>query len=95
VVTRAEGKGAVASWSPTGLGVVSGHDCLDRGFFQALFQDGLLTLGQATTAGKLNLLASGSNLDLLDTYLLFGDPALHIPGRPTYRSFIPLGLKGY
>jgi hypothetical protein len=96
VVTRAEGKGAVASWSPTGLGVVAGHDYLDRGFFQALFEDGLLTLGQATTAGKLNLFASGSNLDLLDTYLLFGDPALHIPiERLTYMSFIPLALKGY
>jgi hypothetical protein len=96
LVTRAAGKGAVASWSPTGLGVPSGHDYLDRGFFQALFQDGLLTLGQATTAGKLNLFVSGGNLDLLDTYLLFGDPALHIPiERTTYMSFIPLALRAH
>jgi hypothetical protein len=95
VVTRAEGKGAVASWSPTGLGEVLGHDYLDRGFFQALFQDGLLTLGEATTAGKLNLFASGSNLDLLDTYLLFGDPALHVPIEPPYMTFVPLALKSH
>jgi hypothetical protein len=75
VVTRAGGKGAVASWSPTGLGVGTGHDYLDKGFFQAVFRDGLRTLGQATNAGKLKLWASGFSPDLLDTYLLFGDPA--------------------
>ena len=32
------------------------------------------TIGQATIAGKLAL-ASGTYLDLIDTYLLFGDPA--------------------
>jgi len=78
VVTRADGKGAVASWSPTGLGVYSGHDYLDRGFFEARFQDARRTLGEATAAGKMNLWATGSNLDLLDTYLLFGDPALRL-----------------
>ena len=30
-------------------------------------------------AGKLNLWATGNNLDLLDTFLLFGDPATQIP----------------
>ena len=76
LVTRAENKGAVASWSPTGLGLASGHDHLDRGFLEKVFEDpdGLITLGEATIAGKLKLWASGFNLDLLDTYLLFGDP---------------------
>ncbi|HNS52373.1 MAG TPA: C25 family cysteine peptidase [Anaerolineae bacterium] len=78
VVTRTNGRGAVASWSPTGLGVSSGHDHLDRGFFEAVFLGGIRDLGEATTAGKLKLWATGSSLDLLDTYLLFGDPALHI-----------------
>ena len=70
VMTRADGKGAVASWSPTGEGVASGHDYLNRGFFQAVFQDDLRTLGQATMAGKLKLWATGANLYLLNTYLL-------------------------
>lgn len=78
VLTRADGKGALASWSPTGEGVASGHDYLDQGFFDAVFDDGLGTLGQATNAGKLNLFAAGAGLDLLDTYLLFGDPATNI-----------------
>ena len=82
VLTRADGKGAVASWSATGLGVDTGHEYLDQGFFQAVFRDGLRSLGEATTAGKLKLWATGSGLDLLDTYLLFGDPAtlIALPG---------------
>jgi len=76
---RAAGKGWVASWSPTGLGVATGHDSLDRGFFQAVFLDDERQLGPATLAGKLRLWATGYNLDLLDTYLLFGDPALEMP----------------
>ena len=79
VITRAEGKGAVASWSPAGLGVASGHDYLDRGFFDAVLTDNLGTVGAGTAAGKLDLFATGSNLDLLDTFLLFGDPATQLP----------------
>lgn len=79
VYLRSEGKGWIASWSPTGRGVTSGHDYLDRGFFQAVFLDDEWRLGPATLAGKLRLWASGSSRDLLDTYLLFGDPALEMP----------------
>lgn len=79
VITRTEGKGAVASWSPTGWGSVNGHDFLDRGFFKAVYQDGVNRISQATNSGLLNLWASGNNLDLLDTYLLFGDPAMQLP----------------
>jgi len=34
--------------------------------------------GQAASAGKLKLWTLGGNHDLLDTYLLFGDPALRV-----------------
>ena len=97
VVTRADGKGAVASWSPTGLGLFTGHDYLDRGFFQALFyhEHGLPTLGEATTAGKLRLWATGHNLDLLDTYLLFGDPGTVMPvTNPTAVELLWLDATG-
>ncbi|HRT92205.1 MAG TPA: C25 family cysteine peptidase, partial [Anaerolineaceae bacterium] len=91
VVTRgakfdgAEDKGAVASWSPSGLGVASGHDRLNRGFFDALLTDGVETLGQATYAGKAELWASGTNYDLLETFLLFGDPALRVNRVPALK----------
>lgn len=90
--------GAVASWSPTGLGLVTGHDYLEKGLFKALFHDGVQDLGQATTQGKLYLLAnapSGKYDDLLDTYVLFGDPALHVDAavESRYHSYLPLLVR--
>ncbi|MDY7078208.1 MAG: C25 family cysteine peptidase [Chloroflexota bacterium] len=71
-----EGGGAVAAWGGTGLGVGTGHHRLSAGFFNALFTSQTETLGEATLAGKLILASTGQNLDLLDTYVLLGDPAL-------------------
>lgn len=83
VYVRAAGKGWVASWSPTGPGVATGHHFLDEGFFETLFQDDEPHLGPATLAGKLRLYASGSSLELLDTFLLLGDPAIAVPLLPS------------
>jgi hypothetical protein len=94
VITRASGKGAVASWSPTGLGVATGHDYLNRGFLRALLVDEVSTLGEATMAGKLNLWAAGNNLDLLDTYLLFGDSATQPPLSPTAVDLLSFTATG-
>ncbi len=78
VITRAGNKGAIASWSPTGQGVSSGHDYLNRGFFEAVFENGASFLGEAITSGLTRLWFSGSSLYLLEMYELFGDPALII-----------------
>lgn len=78
VLTRTPGKGAVASWSPTGWGTVIGHDYTNRGFFKAIYQDGVNILGQATHSGLLRLWQSGRYLDLIDTTLLFGDPSMKL-----------------
>lgn len=91
VITRAQDKGAVASWSATGYGEPGGHRYLDQGFFNALFQDEVETVGAATAGGKLDLWASGGNLDQLDTYLLFGDPALRLPARIAAEFDLQLG----
>lgn len=74
--------GSVAGWGATGFGVATGHDQLHRGFYQAVFNSGVLTLGVATSAGKQALWASGRNLDLMDTFDLLGDPALRINLQP-------------
>ncbi len=75
--------GSVAGWGATGFGVATGHDHLHRGFYQAVFNGGVRTLGVATTAGKQALWASGRSLDLMDTFDLLGDPALRINLQPT------------
>jgi len=80
VTTRAEGKGAIASWSGTGQGDAGGQDYLDRGFLNAVFRDSAETVGAATLASKLNLWTVGASPYLLDTFLLFGDPGLRFEG---------------
>ena len=75
---RIEGKGAVASWSATGLGVAAGHDYLNKGFLQATLSEGVRELGAAADAGKARVSATEYYTDLLETYHLFGDPALRL-----------------
>jgi hypothetical protein len=98
VITRASGKGAIASWSPTGLGVAGGHDILNRGFLDAIFKNGKQTIGQATNEGKFDLWTIGGYQELLDTYILFGDPAtemiLPLPEPQKNTLYLPI-LKKY
>lgn len=82
-IVRMAEHGAVASWSPTGLGLATGHDFLERGFFAAYFQNEIAELGAAVLYGQLYLLQqapANKYDDLLDTFVLFGDPALRIAG---------------
>jgi hypothetical protein len=83
--------GAIASWSPTGEGVATGHSYLNEGLFQALFWDGATRLGPATSQGKLTLYATGGSRELIDTYLLFGDPALEL--NIPHMTFVPLSIR--
>jgi uncharacterized repeat protein (TIGR01451 family) len=79
-LVRAEDKGAIASWSPTGFGVAEGHDFLNTSLYDAIFRNGVTQVGPATTQAKLYLAANtGGYRELIDTYLLFGDPALQLP----------------
>jgi len=84
---RHAGGGAVAVWGAAGTGFTRGHDLLQEGFYQAAYNvsgTGTLpspapTVGEAVLAGKLQLFSpGGSNQDLLDTFTLFGDPAMTI-----------------
>ena len=76
------------------LGVATGHDYLNRGFYEALFSDGVRSVGGAATAGKLNLWTSGTDPDLLDTCLLFGDPATELTVVPAGKLvYLPVILR--
>lgn len=76
---RAANGGAVAAFSPTGLGVANGHDSLEQGFFTAVFANGVQRLGPAALAAKVQLYGTGSHPDLIHTFTTFGDPALKLP----------------
>ena len=78
-IVKADGKGAIASWSATGAGMALGHHYLDQGFFTAVFSDTISEIGTATYLGKLNLYESTTAYrDLMDTYVLFGDPFMKL-----------------
>lgn len=78
VFTRTPGKGAVAAFSPSGFGVSAGHDSIHRGFYDSIFYQGNWVLGPATVESRLMVYATGVNYDLINTYGLFGDPALDL-----------------
>jgi hypothetical protein len=76
-LVRHEGGGAVASWSPTGLGLQAGHQRLHQGFYQAVVPGAKVRLGRAILDAKLEMHAYTEAYDeLLDTYHLLGDPAM-------------------
>ena len=94
--------GSIATWSATGLGLASGHDYMERGFFVAVFHVGVRELGPATTFGKIFLYSespAGKYDDLLDTFTLLGDPALKlrtldsVPEEREYGLFLPTVIR--
>lgn len=87
----APGAGAIASWGPTSLGTEPAHRNLADGFHEAVLRDPAPTLGEAADAGKLVLYTKGPEFDLLDTYVLLGDPTLPLfisEGENSY--FLPI-----
>ncbi len=69
--------GPVASISPTYYGYPYGHDALEKGFFLAVFNDGVQELGRALTLAKQHAMDEGYTTEPYG-YLLLGDPALKI-----------------
>ena len=97
---RQPGGGAVATWGSTTLGLHVGHSTLHKGFFDAVLQEGTTELGEAIRAAQIDLFY-GKNaeyyLDLLDTFVLLGDPAMElnmdvVPW--TNDLFLPLTVRG-
>lgn len=74
---RRVGGGTVASWSSTGWGMASGHDVMQQGFYETVFAGGVRQLGPAVAVGTVHAYNAGYN-DLVDTFVLFGDPALFV-----------------
>jgi hypothetical protein len=57
-------------------------------FYHAIFQQDMYGLGAATTAAKLNVYAQSSLWsELVETYVLFGDPAMEL-GVPANEPYV-------
>jgi hypothetical protein len=78
--------GAIAAFSPTGFGVATGHDVMNRAFVDGLLRDGISPLGAVAALAKATLFATTTvGRDLLDTFVLLGDPGIEVrlPFHPT------------
>jgi hypothetical protein len=92
---KGSNRGAVAVWAPTSLGFTSGHLDLFENFYRAVIYNGVPDLGTATTTAKLNLYAeSGFWGELVETVVLFGDPATRVVVPHLKQLFLPTVVRG-
>ena len=85
---RLKDRGAVAVWAPTGLGYPAGHRLLMQELYDAIFQDDQYALGAATTAAKIAAYNQNNSWgELVQTFILFGDPATSL-GLPTNYPYV-------
>ena len=73
---KAEGKGAVAVFSPSGLSVNSAAHVFHRLLLKELVSGGHARLGDAVLAAQSAYADSGALPEMIAIYHLFGDPAL-------------------
>ena len=77
-LVRAENKGAVACLAPTGLGFTSQHESLATNMFNNLFVKGENIAGRLVTQSKINAYDETKAADIIETFVLFGDPATEL-----------------
>jgi hypothetical protein len=87
-------RGAVSTFSPVGYGLAAGHDILARAFYDEIFKNGNWSLGAASLAGRLAVYKDGYYNDLIESYTIFGDPALKIRS-PYQASLAPAQAEAH
>jgi hypothetical protein len=75
---KAEGKGAIAAFSPSGLSLNAPAQKLHRALLDELYSNDNLRLGDAVLRAQRRYLDTGAFPELLSIYHLFGDPALKL-----------------
>jgi hypothetical protein len=71
---NAKDKGAIGCLVPTSLGLTWQHSALAQDLFDSIFQYGHNLLGQATTEAKINAYSQGVPSDIIQAFVLLGDP---------------------
>ena len=85
-VQRQPNGGAIGLWADSGFGYPSGQRLIMTEFYDALFEDELHTLGVSTEAAKLAAYTQSTYwARMVETMLLFGDPATKLAVEP----FVP------
>ncbi len=85
---RLENRGAVAVWASSSVSYPASHQILLREFYEAIFQHDQYSLGASTTAAKINTLGYYDLWgEVVETFILFGDPATQL-GIPTNYPYV-------
>jgi hypothetical protein len=92
LVRQADG-GAIAAWSPTALGAPGEQAILFESFFDALF-GGAPTLGDAIAQAQAAAYRQGVSRELIETFTLFGDPALRLRLTAVRGDYLPVIVRG-
>ncbi len=77
-LVKAEGKGAIAAFSPSGLSVNEPAHRFHQALLDAVFNQGHPRLGDALLAAQEDYAESGAFPELLSIYHLLGDPGLRL-----------------
>jgi hypothetical protein len=77
-LVKAQGRGAIASVSPSGLSLDGPAHVLHRALMAELTSGGHERLGDALLAAQEDYAQTGLMPELLEVYPLIGDPALRI-----------------
>lgn len=84
-------RGAVADLSPSGLHIGNALLNLNRGVVEAIFRNRIDRIGPAVDAGRLYFVSHSSGWhDVVDTSILFGDPALRLRLPRPAAFYLPL-----
>jgi len=75
---KADGKGAIAAFSPSGLSLNQPAHLYHQALLREIFQGGHARLGDAVLAAQTAYAGSGAFPELLSIYHLLGDPALRL-----------------
>ncbi|OQW91379.1 MAG: hypothetical protein BWK79_17005, partial [Beggiatoa sp. IS2] len=74
--------GAFASFAPTNLGYLGKHRMIDEALFKLIFEKNVRILGELVTQSKLSAHSSGASDEVLETFVLIGDPASQLKVAP-------------
>jgi len=74
-LVRAEGKGAIAGFAPSGLACIWEHEILDKKLFAGIFNEDNRILGVICMEAKIEAYACGMSEQCLRMFHVIGDPA--------------------
>jgi hypothetical protein len=75
---KADGRGAIAAFSPSGLSMDTPAHVYHEALLTELLSGRHMRLGDAILAAQSDYAATGALTELLSVYHLFGDPALRL-----------------